>query len=141
MELRTCKKCGKIFQYITGAPICSRCKKAEEELFQVIKEYLRANKGASMEEVCEVTGASVKMIERYLREGRLEVTSDSPIALNCEQCGTKIRTGRLCDRCRARLNNGLSKAAQSIRDSNPVRRERTKERMRFLDSYNNNDNK
>lgn len=136
MELRMCKKCNKPFQYITGAPICSRCKKEEEELFQVIKDYLRANKGASMEQVCEVTGASVKMIERYLREGRLEVTADSAITLHCEQCGAKIRTGRLCDRCRARLNSDLSEAAQSIHASNAVRIEKTKERMRFLNSYN-----
>lgn len=135
LEVKTCKKCGKIFQYITGAPICPKCKKAEEELFQVVKEYLRANKGATVEEVCQETGASIKMIERYLKEGRLEVTPDSPIALNCEQCGAKIRTGRLCDKCRARINNGLSEAAQSIRKSKEESEKEVKPRMRFLDKY------
>lgn len=115
MEVKSCKRCGKIFQYITGAQICSRCKKDEEELFQVVKAYLRENRGATMEQVCEETGASVKMLERYLREGRLEVMPGSPITLNCEQCGAKIHTGRLCDKCRAKLNSDLGAAAQSLR--------------------------
>lgn len=136
MEVKSCRKCGKIFQYIAGAPICPRCKKKEEEIFQVVKAFLRENRGATIEEVSEATGASIGMIERYLREGRLEVTPDSPIALSCEQCGAKIRTGRLCDRCRANLSSDLSAAAKSIQDSHPVRHEKDKERMRFLDSYN-----
>lgn len=116
MEVKSCKKCGKIFQYITGAPICPKCKKDEEELFQVVKAYLRENRGATMEEVCQATGASIKMIERYLKDGRLEVMPDSPIALSCEQCGTKIRTGRLCDRCRAKFNAELGAAAKSLQE-------------------------
>lgn len=115
MEVKSCKRCGKIFQYITGIQLCPRCKKDEEELFQVVKAYLRENRGATMEEVCQETGASVKMIERYLRDGRLEVMPDSPMALSCEQCGTKIRTGRLCEKCRAKLNSDLGAAAQSLR--------------------------
>lgn len=136
MEVKACRKCGKIFQYISGPPICPRCKKKEEELFQEVKAYLRENKGATMQEVTEATGASAGMIERYLREGRLEVTTDSLISISCEQCGTQIRTGRLCDRCRTNLSSGLSAAAKSIQDSHPVRREKDKEKMRFLDSYN-----
>lgn len=138
MEVKACRRCGKIFQYITGAPICPKCKKVEEDLFQDVKAYLRENKGASMQEVTEATGASVSMIERYLREGRLEVTTESLISLSCEQCGAKIRTGRLCDKCRSNLSSDLSAAAKSIQDSHQVRREKDKEKMRFLNSYNNN---
>lgn len=131
MEVKSCKKCGKIFQYIVGAPICPKCKKDEEELFQVVKVYLRKNVGATMEEVCSETGASVKMLERYLREGRLEVMPGSPIALSCEQCGTKIHTGRLCDKCRAKLSSDLGSAAKSIRDAGLMEKE-TAAKMRFF---------
>lgn len=131
MEVKSCKKCGKIFQYIVGVPLCPRCKKDEEELFQVVKAYLRKNVGATMEEVCRETGASVKMLERYLREGRLEVMPGSPITLSCEQCGAKIRTGRMCDKCRAKLSSDLGSAAKSIRDTRLTEQEATAKMRSF----------
>lgn len=133
MEVKTCKKCGKLFQYITGAPICPRCKKKEEELFQEVKAYLRANKGSTMEEVSEATGASLTMIQRFLREGRLEVTADSPIALSCEQCNAKIYTGRFCDKCKRDMEQGFAAAAKTM-TPHQASVEKEKERMRFLNS-------
>ncbi|MGL5677589.1 MAG: flagellar protein [Cellulosilyticaceae bacterium] len=135
MEVKTCRRCNKMFQYIGGKPICPRCKKKEEELFQVVKAYLRENVGATMEEVSEATGATLGMIQGFLREGRLEVTPDSPIALTCEQCGAKIRTGRFCDKCKNHLSNSLQDAANSMKPT-VTKEAKEKERMRFLDSLN-----
>lgn len=134
MEIKACKRCGRMFQYITGKPICPRCKKDEEEIFQKVKEYLRENVGATTQEVCEATGATVGMIQGFLREGRLEVTAHSPLALNCEQCGIKIRTGRMCDQCKAKLGNAFEGAVKSMKTLKPAEH-KEKERMRFLDSH------
>lgn len=73
MQVKTCKRCNKLFQYVTGRQVCPKCRKREEELFGQVKDYLRENKGASMEEVSEATGASLGLIQSFLREGRLEV--------------------------------------------------------------------
>lgn len=132
MNIKECKRCRRVFQYITGKPICPQCKKAEEEMFQVVKEYLRKNVGANMEEVSEATGASLGMIQGFLREGRLEVTADSPMALGCEKCGATIRSGRLCNKCKDSLSNALQSAANSMKPVHTAQKE--KERMRFLDS-------
>lgn len=136
MEVRTCKRCNKLYQHVVGKQVCPKCRKKEEELFGEVKNYLREHKGATMEEVSEATGASLGLIQSFLKEGRLEVTPDSPIALSCEQCGIKIRTGRYCDRCTNNLAQGLSTAAKSIEDRQMPKKEKDKERMRFLDSIN-----
>lgn len=135
MEVKACRQCGKLFQYISGMPICIRCKKAEEEMFQSVKEYLRENKGASLKTVSEETGVSTAKIERYIKEGRLEVSVGSGVSLTCERCGTSIYTGRLCNKCKTNLSNSLNAAAKSIQGSRQVRKEKEKEKMRFLDSY------
>ena len=135
MEVRTCRRCKKIFQYITGPQICPRCKQKEEEMFQVVKEYLRQNPGATMNIVSQETEVSVAIIEGFLRQGRLEVTSDSPIALSCESCGVRILTGRLCQKCNASLVGGLSSAAKEIETEKRALEEKRKgEKMRFLKS-------
>ena len=34
MNVRNCKKCGKLFNYISGLPICAGCKEKNEEVFK-----------------------------------------------------------------------------------------------------------
>ena len=36
-DVRNCRKCGKIFNYIGGVPICPACREKEEEDFQRIR--------------------------------------------------------------------------------------------------------
>ena len=45
MEVKVCRGCKKMFQYIAGAELCPRCKQIEEEHFQKVKEYLRGGEG------------------------------------------------------------------------------------------------
>lgn len=133
MEIKACKRCGAIFQYITGKTICPRCKKKEEELFQEVKSFLRENPGSNMAEVSEATGAPIPMIEAFLREGRIEVTADSPMSISCERCGAKIRTGKYCDKCRNEVAADLNGMAQAMKDDNkPEVKLHDGERMRFL---------
>ena len=42
MNARNCRKCGKLFNYVSGPPICMACREALEKKFQEVKEYIRA---------------------------------------------------------------------------------------------------
>lgn len=99
MDIRNCRKCGKVYAY-DGHRICRACRKAEEEDFQRVKEYLYDNPGATVQEISDETETSVQMIMKYLREGRLQLRDENHnLILDCEKCGKPIRTGRFCERC------------------------------------------
>lgn len=121
MNVRNCKKCGRMFNYIVGLPVCSVCKEALEAKFVEVKEYIREHKGVNMTEVAEACDVDKQQITQWLREERLEITEDSALTLNCETCGTTIRSGRYCDKCRANLTNTLRGAAKDLasRSSQP----------------------
>ena len=108
MDVRVCRGCKKMFQYIAGPTLCPNCKQKEEEMFQAVKDYLMDNPGANMYQVSQATKVSAQLIEKFLREGRLQVSPDSPIALSCEKCGRKISTGRLCSECKKQINDTLA---------------------------------
>ncbi len=107
MDYVNCPKCGKLFSRGLK-PICPECEKAEEDLFQNVRQYLSDNPGAKMEDLSRETGVSLKKIMRYLREGRLEVVPSLGIDLRCENCGKPIKTGRFCPNCVDALESDLS---------------------------------
>jgi flagellar operon protein (TIGR03826 family) len=136
MEVKSCKRCGKLFQYVTGKTVCPDCKKREEELFQIVKDYLREHPGAIIKEVSEETGASIPMIEGFLKAGRLQVSEDSPMSILCEKCGTKIKTGRFCNSCTHEIASQIQGEARDMKQEqvSKLNVNKEKERMRFLDS-------
>ena len=69
MEVKVCRGCKKIFQYIAGPELCPKCKQSEEEMFQKVKEYLRKHPGANMYEVNQDTGVSATLIDKFLCQG------------------------------------------------------------------------
>ena len=117
MNIKTCRKCGRMFNYITGMHICPACRELMEAKFQEVKEYIRDNKGAGIREVAEACDVEVSQINQWLREDRLELSADSAILINCESCGAPIRSGKYCDACRVKMTNGLNSMARDIRQS------------------------
>ncbi|NMA67732.1 MAG: flagellar operon protein YvyF, partial [Clostridiaceae bacterium] len=93
-EVKNCRRCKKIFMYAVGPQICEKCKKLEEEEFERVRLFLRDFPGATIQEVSRETEVSTQLIYRFLKEGRIEVADDSPIALLCENCSTRIKSGR-----------------------------------------------
>ncbi len=139
MNVRNCRKCGKMFNYITGVPICPSCKEAMEAKFQEVKEYIREHKGAGIQEVSEACDVEVQQITQWLREDRLEVTEGSNLMLNCETCGAPIRSGRFCDKCRNTVTNGFNQmtkdynaAKKAAADAAAAAKKDDGARMRFL---------
>lgn len=135
MEVRNCRRCRKLFNYIGGLPICPTCERELEDKFQEVKEYLRNNPRASLAQIAEENDTTIQQLKQWVREERLVFTDDSPVALECENCGALIRTGRYCKNCKGNLANNMQKAIhkpepQVEKVKKPIRE---KERMRFLD--------
>lgn len=113
-DVRNCRKCGKIYNYIGGSPICPVCRQLEEEEFKRVKDYLYQNPGASITQVSTELEISIELIRRFLKEGRLEIVGDcANMVLECEVCGKSINSGRYCVECERELANGL-KATASV---------------------------
>lgn len=135
MNIRNCKGCGKIFNYVAGAVLCPSCRDSMEAKFQEVKEYIRAHRGAGIPEVAEACDVEPAQIRQWLREERLEVTEDSVIFLSCENCGAPIRCGRFCDKCKNEVTRGLNDIVRANRAATlvePPRRKDDPAKMRFL---------
>ncbi len=134
MEVRNCKNCGKMFNYI-GKPICPTCEKRLEDKFQEVKQYVKEHKEASITEVAEENEVSVNQIKRWVRQERLAFSDESMVGLECENCGAMIKTGRFCESCKQKLQNNLSSVIK--KKPEPVvnkKRESDSAKMRFFDN-------
>jgi len=108
-ELRNCIRCGKVFAY-TYSPVCNKCLEKEEEEYKLVKEYIYENPGSTAFEVSEATGVSVEKIMKFLREERLELSSENAnLLLECESCGRPIKSGRYCEDCRSKIASEMKK--------------------------------
>jgi len=117
-DVRNCRRCGKIYNYIGGVPICQTCKDQDEEDFKRVKEYLYKNPGASMTEVSGALDVSVEKITKYLKDGRLEIINEEGnMILECETCGKAIKTGRFCSDCSRGLSQDLRSTASRMNET------------------------
>lgn len=134
MDVRNCKKCGKIFNYVAGAVICQSCRESTEKKFQEVKEFIRENTRAGLQEIAENCEVDIPQIRQWVREERLVFTEDSAVGIECESCGDMIRTGRFCDKCKAEMTMGLRDAIKKPEREQPKKKS-TKDnpKMRFLD--------
>lgn len=134
MELRNCKTCKRLFNYMGGDPICPKCNEALEEKFQEVKQYIYDNPGQSAPQVAEECDVSLKQIKRWVREERLSFTDDSLVGLECEKCGKMIHSGRFCSACSNGLANSMNAAFKKPQVTS-VKKPQTSAtgKMRFLE--------
>lgn len=134
MDIRNCKICGKLFNYVPGGyMLCPSCEKTLEEKFQEVKQFVTDNPGANINEVSEKMDITVSQIKRWIREERLTFSQDSMVMLDCERCGAPIRSGRFCTKCKEGLQNQLSNAIK--RNEPTMKKKNIKDanaKMRFL---------
>lgn len=134
MEVKNCKGCGRLFNYLQGPPLCTSCIADLEEKFQEVKDYLRQNPKAPLNIIAENNDVTVKQIKQWVREERLTFTEESQITLDCENCGAPVLSGRFCDKCKVVLHNELAGAIRRPRTLEPQKQNRDKDKMRFLDN-------
>ena len=54
MEVKNCKNCGRLYNYIGGVyRLCPECMRKLEEKFQEVKDYIEDNPRADMREISE----------------------------------------------------------------------------------------
>lgn len=108
MNVRNCRKCGRMFNYVSGPPICGKCREQAEEQFQVVKKYIEEHKTATIPQIVEDCQVDQKLIHQWIREERLSFADDSPIKIKCEICGAMISTGRYCEKCKKETVHSFS---------------------------------
>ncbi len=112
--------------------MCPACREALDAKFKEVKEYIRENKGCGIQQVAEACDVEVSQIQQWLREERLEFTTESMITLSCESCGTTIRSGRFCDKCKNNMINGLKGPSTPKPAPTPQKETQNNPRMRFM---------
>ncbi len=134
MNVKNCRKCGRLFNYITGQQMCPACKEELEVKFQETKAYIKEHTGVRLEQVAEACDIDVRQIRQWLREERLELTEDSMVVLDCELCGGPIRRGKYCDKCKQNMASNLSTLLKGQAPTADIISEGRKKdaRMRFL---------
>lgn len=136
MEVRNCRQCGRLFNYIGGSYsyLCPNCVKKLEEKFHEVKEYIEDNKNATMVEIAEACDVSTKQLEKWVREERLCFSPESSIGIECEICGTTIKSGRYCEQCKGKIANDLGGMYKKPEKQPEVKKDnRTSAKMRYLD--------
>ena len=69
MDVKNCRGCGRLFNYIGGGYfLCPACMEALDKKFQVVKKYIQDNPKATMTEISQDNDVSINQIERWIRE-------------------------------------------------------------------------
>lgn len=138
MEVRNCRGCGRLYNHISGPPLCASCTAALDTKFEQVKEYVYDHPRVGMQEVAEEMEVSLTQIKQWIREERLSFAEDSMIGLECEGCGITIKTGRFCKACKDKLAKGLTNLypteAPPVQKVNPVK---GAPKMQYLDKNSN----
>lgn len=136
MDVRNCRECGNLFNYVSGPPLCPSCLKAIEDKFAQVKEYIYDNPKCGLREVSEANDVPVQIIKKWIREERLSFSPDSAIGLECESCGKTIYTGRYCDACKSKVTHRLENAYQKPQPQAAPKKPTSdhQNKMRFLNS-------
>ena len=134
MDVKNCRDCGKLFNYISGQRLCPACREKLEEKFDVVKRYIEEHRTAQLQEISDDNDVTIQQIKQWVREERLTFTDDSIVGIECESCGATIKTGRFCEACKKQMANNLGNAIKPERIIEPKKDTRERARMRFLDN-------
>ena len=75
--------------------------------FKKVKEYLAEHGPTPSIVIAEETKVPIHVIDKLLRQGRIEIPESEEKLLPCEKCGKDIRYGRFCPECAASLGKEI----------------------------------
>lgn len=133
MEVKNCRECGRLFNYIGGQRLCPNCRQAVENKFNQVKQYIYDHREATMEQVAEDNEVTIAQLKQWVREERLCFSDDSVVGIECENCGAIIKTGRFCDKCKKEMANKLGSVYKKPGQVQSRKDPREQARMRFLE--------
>jgi len=121
-ELRNCRRCNKVFGYVTGPVLCPACVREDEEVFERVSMYLRDTPGEPLAQVAHALDVGYERIMQYIREGRLQVRAkDGSLISFCEKCGREVNGGgRLCDSCAKGMNDDIASSVKDLQRKIPA---------------------
>lgn len=136
MNVRNCRRCKKLFNYVVGPYLCPQCREDMEKKFQEVKKFVQEHAHADVRTVSEECDVDTTQIRQWVKEERLIFSDDSAIGIACERCGTTIRSGRFCEKCKLEMTNGFKNAITPAREQVAKKREdlNTNPKMRYLDN-------
>ena len=108
-----------------------------EQKFQEVKKYVQEHAHADVRTVSEECSVDTMQIRQWVKEERLVFSDDSAIGIACERCGTTIRSGRFCEKCKLEMTNGFKNAITPEKGQIPKKNNdnlRTSPKMRYLDN-------
>jgi len=107
-KLANCVRCDALFVK-TIRDICPKCHSEVEKEYDKCSQFLRKreNRGANIQQLSEATGVSIKQITRFIKEGRISTAGNPNLAYPCENCGTPILSGHLCETCASGLRREM----------------------------------
>lgn len=120
---RACEKCGGVMIFKgVGEYRCEDCGAVDYDDYGKVRLFIEQHPGATAAQVEMEIGVSQRTVRQLLKDGRLEVASDSVAFLHCEVCGKTIRSGRFCAECETAAHRKLEEQ----------QRERSKKNMQVF---------
>lgn len=90
--------------------LCAGCSLAEQNRFELVREFLEEHGGGSVSEIAQTTGVSAADVRRFLEGGRLVAIQGGAAGGPCT-CSGK---GERCKSCRADLGNSLRDLGETM---------------------------
>lgn len=132
LEVGRCEQCGGSLKDAgLGIYVCAKCGAETLSEFGMVKQFLNENGPSNAQVISDGTGVPVNKIERFLREGRIEIPEGSDSYISCEKCGVDIRYGRFCPACATTLSKELT-SALTYSEVGEVPKEKGK--MRYMEA-------
>jgi len=134
MEIRPCRDCRRLFNYLSGIQLCPDCRERQEDKFQEVRCFLDEHPGAGVQQIAECCAADEIQVVQWIRDGRLNLVNDLDPFVRCEHCGEVIKSGRYCERCRREFLVELRQMEAGLRKPDPetVKHDKEGPRMRFM---------
>jgi hypothetical protein len=96
-----------------GQGLCEECRKAEENQFWQVANYLRDHPGVQLETIAQGTKVDIQRILKFIKDGRLQV-SRPLIPKTCENCKKPIKEGKYCAECSALMTRPKRKIKRPL---------------------------
>lgn len=110
-RIKFCPTCGEPMKYMFGEVYkCSKCGRSELTDFGKVREFLEKSGPQPAVVISRETGVELNVIDKFLREGRVEIPDGSDIYIKCQSCGTDIRYGRFCPECMMKISKDIGQA-------------------------------
>ena len=100
-----CSECSGVMRYRGGGIYrCETCGHEVLDDYGKVRQFLEKRGPSNVFEISAGTGLSRSVVNRMLKEGRLQVSAHSSVNLLCARCGMPIRYGEYCNRCQSEIS-------------------------------------